>query len=64
MPKKSIQDLMFNEIKEIHSKVDKILEEKIPGMDRRLVKVEVKSGLWGALSGLVAGVLVALGFSK
>lgn len=64
MPKKSVQDLMFNEIKEIHSKVDKILEEKIPCIDRRLTRVEVKSGLWGGVSGLIGGVLVALGFNK
>jgi hypothetical protein len=64
MPKKSIQDLMFNEIKEIHCKVDKILEDRIPHLDKRLAKVEVKSGIWGGVSGLIAGVLVALGFSK
>lgn len=64
MPKKSIQDLMFNEIKEIHGKVDLILQEKMPSMDKRLSKVEVKSSLWGGVSGLVGGVLIALGFNK
>jgi len=61
MPKKSIQDLMYNEIKEMHGKLDKILEDRIPSIDRRLTKVEVKSGLWGGLSGLLGGLLVALG---
>lgn len=64
MPKKSIQDLMFNELKEIHGKVDLILQEKMPAMDKRLSKVEVKSSLWGGLSGLLGGVLIAFGFNK
>jgi len=64
MPKKSIQDLMFNEIKEIHGKVDLILQEKMPALDKRVSKVEVKAGIWGAVSGLVGGVLIALGFQR
>jgi hypothetical protein len=64
MAKKSVQDMVYIEVKEIHSKVDKILQDKIPGLDHRLTKVEVKAGLWGGLSGVVGGVLAALGFAR
>lgn len=64
MAKKTVQDLMFSEIHEMHGKIDLILQEKIPALDKRVGKVEVKSGLWGGLSGLIGGVLIALGFNR
>lgn len=60
MPKKSVQDLMFAEIKEISVKVDKILEEKIPLIDKRLTKVEIKSGFFGTVGGFIAGAVAFL----
>lgn len=64
MPKKTVQGMMFEEIKEMHGKIDLILQDKLPKLDTRVSKVEVKSGLWGGLSGLLGGVLIALGFHK
>ena len=67
MAKKSIEDLMFNEIKEVHVKLDTLIGEIAKdnmAFERRISKVEVKSGLWGGLSGLIGGVLIALGVGK
>jgi hypothetical protein len=64
MAKKSMQGMMYEEVKSIHIKVDKILQEKIPELDHRLTKVEVKAGLWGGLTGVIGGVLAALGFAR
>lgn len=64
MAKKSVQDMVFEEVKEIHVKVDKLLQEQIPHLDRRLTRVEVKAGMWGALSGVIGGVLAAFGFTR
>lgn len=67
MAKKTIQDMMFSEIKEIHGKLDSLTAEIAKDnvkFESRISKVEVKSGLWGGLSGLVGGLLIALGFNK
>jgi len=64
MPKKSIQDLMYNEIKEIHSKLDRVLEKELPDLKADVKVLQVKSGIWGGLSGLLGGALVALGVGK
>jgi hypothetical protein len=64
MAKKSMQGMMYEEVKAIHIKVDKILQEKLPELDNRVTKVEIKSGIWGGLSGVIGGVLVGLGFTR
>jgi hypothetical protein len=64
MAKKSVQDMVYIEVKEIHSKVDKLLQEKIPELEHRLTKVEVKAGLWGGLTGVIGGVLATIGIGR
>lgn len=67
MAKKSVQDMMFGEIKEVHSKLDTLIGEIAKDnllFERRISKIEVKSGLWGAASGLIGGILMALGFHR
>lgn len=64
MPKKSVQDLMYSEIKEMNAKLDRVLEQEIPDIKGDIKVLKVKSGVWGAFSGLLGGVLVSLGFSR
>lgn len=63
MSKKTVQDLILEEIKDINSKLDKVLEEEIPGIKTRVKVVEIRSGIWGGLTGVLGGVLTAIGFS-
>ncbi len=62
--RKNIQDMMYNEIKEIHGKLDRVLEREIPDLKADVKVLNVKSGIWGGLSGLIAAGLVAVGFHK
>lgn len=64
MPKKTIQDMMYAEIKEMHAKLDKVLTQEIPEMKGDIKVLNVKAGIWGALSGLIGGVAVAFGFAR
>lgn len=59
MPKSKLGNLA-----EMHKDIKEIKEQLIPSLDKRVAVVEVKSGLWGALSGLVGGALIALGLHK
>lgn len=61
MAKKTVQDMILEEIKDINSKLDKVLEDEIPAMKTRVKVVEVKSGVWGALSGVLGGALAVIG---
>lgn len=62
--RKSIQDMMYHEIKEMHGKLDRVLEKEIPDLKADVKVLQVKSGIWGGLSGLIAAGLVALGVQK
>lgn len=61
MAKKTVQDMILEEIKDINSKLDKVLEVEIPEVKSRVRVVEVKSGIWGALSGVLGGALAVFG---
>jgi hypothetical protein len=60
MPKKTVQDLILEEIKEINCKLDKVLDEKIPELEGDVKVLKYKSTLWGGVSGLAAGLLTLL----
>jgi hypothetical protein len=67
MAKKSIQDLMYGELKDLSTKLDTLIGEIAKDnmlFERRISKIEVKAGLWGAASGLIGGILMALGFNR
>jgi hypothetical protein len=60
MAKKTIQDLILEEIKDINSKLDKVLDDKIPEIEGDIKVLKYKSTLWGGLSGLAGGLLTLL----
>lgn len=62
--RKNIQDMMYNEIKEMNAKLDRVLEKEIPDLKTDVKVLQVKSGVWGGLSGLIAAGLVAFGINK
>lgn len=51
-------------LEEIHRDIKEIKEQLIPNLDKRIAIVEVKSGLWGGFSGLIAGILAAFTTSR
>jgi hypothetical protein len=60
MAKKTVQDLILEEIKDINVKLDKVLDDKIPDMEGDIKVLKYKSSVWGGLSGLAAGLLTLL----
>ena len=52
------------EIKKDQAELDKkheILRNRVEAQGRDVARLQVKAGAWGAISGLVAGVLAAMG---
>jgi hypothetical protein len=60
MPKKTVQDLILEEIKDINTKLDKVLDEKIPALEGDIKVLKYKSSLWGGIGGLVGGIATFL----
>jgi hypothetical protein len=60
MPKKTVQDLILEEIKDINCKLDKVLDEKIPALEGDVKVLKYKSTIWGGISGLAGGLLTLL----
>jgi len=57
MPKKTVQDMILEEIKDINEKLDKVLEIKIPEIEGDVKVLKYKSSVFGAIFGLIGGAL-------
>jgi len=56
MPKKTIQDLILEEIKGINEKLDKVLDTKIPEIEGDVKVLKYKSSVFGVVFGLIGGI--------
>jgi hypothetical protein len=57
MPKKSVNDLILEEIRDMHVKLDDVRTKDIPKIREDLRELKVKSSMWGGISGLIGGIL-------
>lgn len=51
------QDFAQTQIKDLDTKVDIILQQQIPALQVEIAMLKVRSGLWGAVAGLVPVVI-------
>lgn len=56
MPKKTVQDLILEEIQSINKKLDAVLEEKLPAIEGDVKVLKYKSSVYGTVFGLIGGI--------
>lgn len=56
MPKKTVQDLILEEIQSINKKLDDVLDEKIPSLEGDVKVLKYKSSVFGVVFGLLGGI--------
>lgn len=56
MPKKTVQDLILEEIQSINKKLDDVLDEKLPALEGDVKVLKYKSSVFGVVFGLLGGI--------
>ena len=56
MPKKTIQDMILEEIQDINEKLDKVLNTKLPEIEGDVKVLKYKSSVFGVVAGLLGGI--------
>jgi hypothetical protein len=57
MPKKTVQDMILEEIQSINGKLDQVLEKKIPELEGDVKVLKYKSSVFGAVFGIIGGIV-------
>lgn len=56
MPKKTVQDLILEEVKSLSVKLDQVLETKLPEIEGDIKVLKYKSSVYGTVFGLIGGI--------
>jgi hypothetical protein len=58
--KMTAQDMLFKRLDEMHADIKQVRESDIPNMREQIAELKVRSSIWGAVSGVIGGGLIAL----
>ena len=63
MSKKTVQDLILEELKSLDAKIDKLhdkVDDNLISTAKDITELKIKSSIWGGVSGAVSGIVVGL----